>query len=239
MPPPAQSSGAVTSAQHTVSTEPPASTQVFNNPELLQIILQQVPVEHLTALRPVARAWNDIILKINHIAFTANGHGDENCKCLRTQACVHIPHYTHRFAIRGNPIFTSTHIYRTTTKDRNGEEVTPTTQRHYRGLKLKSWNWTLARTNSSLIRLSQWSRLGIRGMDTRVCKLCRRCRRVSGWVTYGMFSPSCTMGMVVVIGLDGEGLALGMRVPLILLGALMVSVSVRMSMRMGMLSIAS
>jgi hypothetical protein len=143
MSPYAQSSDAVPPTQHTVPSDSLASTKTLRIPELLKIILLQVPVQYLTALRPVARAWNDIILEINHIAPATIGHGDENCTCLvNTQACTHTPHYTHRFPIRGNPAFTHTHFHRTTSKDHNGEEILPNTLRHYRGLKLKSRNDT-------------------------------------------------------------------------------------------------
>ena len=124
----------------TVSSDSLASTKVLRIPELLEIILHQVPVEHLTKLRPVARLWNNIISEINHIDPISIGHGDVDCTCLSKDVCIDIPHYTGRFAIRGNPAFAYTHIYRTTTKDHNGEGIIPTTQRHYRGLKLKSWD---------------------------------------------------------------------------------------------------
>lgn len=128
------------SEERTVSSDSLASTKVLGIPELLQIILHEVPVEHLTKLRPVARLWNNIISEINHIDPVSIGHGDANCTCLRKDVCPDVPHYTGRFAIRGNPAFAYTHIYRTTTKDHNGEEIIPMTQRHYRGLKLKSWD---------------------------------------------------------------------------------------------------
>jgi hypothetical protein len=116
-----------------------ASTKALGIPELLQIILLQVPVEYLTTLHPVARLWRNIIFKLNHLEPGSIGHGDADCLCLCKDVCTDIPHYTGRFAIRGNPAFAYTHVYRTTTKDHNGEDIIPTTQRHYRGLKVKSW----------------------------------------------------------------------------------------------------
>ncbi|KAM0713209.1 hypothetical protein Q7P35_000661 [Cladosporium inversicolor] len=126
--------------ERTVSSDSLASMKVLRIPELLQIILHEVPVEYLTKVRPVARLWNNIISELNHIKPISIGHGDANCICLCEDVCTDIPHYTGSFAIRGNSAFAYTHIYRTTTKDHNGEDVIPTTQRHYRGLKLKSWD---------------------------------------------------------------------------------------------------
>lgn len=90
----------------------------------------------------MARVWNDIISKINHIGPDSMGHGDLNCVCLCKNVCTDIPLYTGQFAIRGNPAFTHTHIYRTTTKDHNGEDITPTILRHYRGLRFMPGNDT-------------------------------------------------------------------------------------------------
>jgi len=134
---------------HAISSNLPASTKALGIPELLQIVLEGVPVQYLTSLRRVARVWNDIVSEINHIGPTTIGHGDEGCRCLGTHACIHIPHYTGRFAIRGNPVFTYTHFYRTTTKDHNGEDITPSTLRHYRGLKFMPQNDVSSDLNAS------------------------------------------------------------------------------------------
>ena len=126
-----------TPAKDPILSTPLAGTKALGIPELLQIILQEVPVEHLTDLRRVARVWNDIISEINHIDPVSIGHGDNNnCRCLGADACAHIPHCTGRFSIRGNPVFAYAHMYRMTTKDHNGEDITPTTLRRYRGLKV-------------------------------------------------------------------------------------------------------
>jgi hypothetical protein len=116
----------------------PASTKALGLTEILQLILLQVPLNNLTALRRVARLWKDVILAINHVDPWIFGHGDENCTCLGVDTCVHMPHYASRFAITGNPVFTYTHIYRCATRDRNGHWTIANTMRHYRGLSLKS-----------------------------------------------------------------------------------------------------
>jgi len=121
------------------NTELSANTRVLGLPELLQLILLRVPVQNLTALRRVARLWNDVTLDINHVDPISIGHGDNCCRCLCGDACVHTPHYTSRFAIRGNPVFTYTHIYRAATRDRNGNWTIADTMRHYRGLALNRW----------------------------------------------------------------------------------------------------
>lgn len=125
---------------HAISSDLPASAKALGIPELLQMVLEGVPVQYLTSLRRVARVWNDIVSEINHIGPTTTGHGDEGCRCLGTHACIHIPHYTRRFAIRGNPAFAYTHFYRSTTKDHHGKDYTPTTLRHYRGFKFMPWD---------------------------------------------------------------------------------------------------
>lgn len=125
-----------------------ASTRALGIAELLQIILLEVPVEYLTTLRPVARLWNDTISELNHIDPVSIGHADWECVCLGSkETCTDIPHYTDRFAIRGNPAFAYVHIYRATAKDQNGEDIIPTTQRHYRGLKFMSWDDTSLELN--------------------------------------------------------------------------------------------
>ena len=150
--PPAWSSDAVIPTQHTVSTDPPASTKVFNIAELLELVLRQIPIEHLTALRPVARAWNDIILEINHISSATVGHADWKCVCLGSkETCIDIPHYfAGRFAIRGNSAFRYTHIHRMAGAEHDdGLQTGPTTLRHYRGISLKSWEDTLEKEDGS------------------------------------------------------------------------------------------
>jgi hypothetical protein len=57
---------------------------------------------------------------------------------LHTHTSLHAP-ISHS---RQPGFYTHTHFHRTTTKDHNGEEILPNTLRHYRGLKLKSWNDT-------------------------------------------------------------------------------------------------
>ncbi|GAB7330810.1 hypothetical protein MBLNU13_g02351t1 [Cladosporium sp. NU13] len=140
MSPSAQSGNTSLPEVRAVSSDLPASAKALDIPELLQIVLGGVPVQYLTSLRRVARVWNDIVSEINHIGPTTIGHGDEGCRCLGMHACTHIPHYTGRFAVQGNPAFTYTYFYRTTIKDLNGEEITPTTLRHYRGLKFMPWD---------------------------------------------------------------------------------------------------
>lgn len=149
MSPPAQSGDTSVPEVHAISSNLPASTKALGIPELLQIVLEGVPVQYLTSLRRVARVWNGIVSEINHIGPTTIGHGDEGCRCLGTHACIHIPHYTGRFAIRGNPVFTYTHFYRTTTEDHNGEDITPSTLRHYRGLKFMPQNDVSSDLNAS------------------------------------------------------------------------------------------
>lgn len=135
-----QSSPTGVPEDRTLSSDSRASTTALGIPELLQIILLQVPVEYLTTLRRVARLWCNIISELNHLEPVSIGHGDATCACLGSaETCVDIPHYTGRFAIRGNPAFSYIHVYRTTTKDHNGEEIIPTTQRHYRGIRLMPW----------------------------------------------------------------------------------------------------
>ena len=115
-----------------------ASARVLGIPELLQIILPQVPLGHLTALRHVARHWNNIISEINHIDPIAIGHGEKDCRCLGVDTCAHIPHYSSHIAIKGNPVFQYCHRYQPATKGRNGESIPCNTQRHYRELKTES-----------------------------------------------------------------------------------------------------
>lgn len=134
-----QSSPTGVPEDRTLSSDSRASTTALGIPELLQIILLQVPVEYLTTLRPVARLWRNIISELNHLEPVSIGHGDAGCLCLFKDVCIDIPHYTGRFAVRGNPAFAYTHMYHTTTKDHNGEDIVPTTQRHYRGLKFRPW----------------------------------------------------------------------------------------------------
>jgi hypothetical protein len=110
-----------------------ASTKVFGLPELLRLILPQVPLQDLAKLRRVARLWRDIVFDINHIGPLTIGHGDTNCRCLGNDACVYMPHYTSRVAIRGNPVFRYTHIYQ-------GNWTSANTMRHYRGFRLKPWH---------------------------------------------------------------------------------------------------
>jgi len=110
-----------------------ASTKVFGLPELLRLIIPQVPLQDLTKLRRVARSWRDIIFDINHIDPLTIGHGDTNCRCLGNDACVYMPHYTSRVAVRGNPVFRYTHIYQ-------GNWASANIMRHYRGLRLKPWH---------------------------------------------------------------------------------------------------
>lgn len=129
-------------AKHPISSDPLASTKALGVPELLQIILQEVPVEHLTALRGVDRIWNNIVSELNHIGPVSIGHGDEDCTCLGADACTHMPHYASNIAIRGNPVFKYIHIYRGAAREHDGGETTSNTQRHYRGLQLKSWSDT-------------------------------------------------------------------------------------------------
>lgn len=141
---PIEPSDTTVPAGHTVPPDRdlPASTAVFGIAELLNLILRQVPVEHLTALRPVARLWKLTISELNHIDPISIGHGEKDCKCLGDDTCARTPHYTSRFAIRGNPIFRYTHVYRGVTKDSDNDNNAPKeaakTIRHYRGITLKS-----------------------------------------------------------------------------------------------------
>lgn len=142
MSPPTRTSDTDVPAKQPTSSDPLASAKALGIAELLQIILQEVPVEHLTALRRVARIWNDIVSELNHIDPVSIGHGDEDCTCLGADACKHMPHYASNIAIRGNPVFKYIHIYRGAAKEQDGGETTSNTLRHYRGLQLKSWSDT-------------------------------------------------------------------------------------------------